>query len=240
MHKYPKIETVYQRDMDGSKKLLDGVFRSYTVCLLSACPLWVAYEKLDGSNHQIYWDGHTITLGGRTENSNIPKPVVEYFENKFNNNETEELFEQIFGEKPMVMYFEAIGNKIQTYGKHYGDEPRFVLLDVYNVNNDSWWDYDCGDGNDTLPNYRSICAMANALGVECKRKVKAGTIDDIIAYVKSKPMSVFTKESDELPMEGVVALPCLELKDGNGERIIVKIKGCDHCEDWASFMKAYK
>jgi hypothetical protein len=238
MHKYPKIETVYQRDMDGTKKLLDGVFRSDVVCLLSACPLWVAYEKLDGSNHQIFWDGHTITLGGRTENSNIPKPVVEYFENKFNNNETEELFEQIFGDKPMVLYFEAIGNKIQTYGKHYGDEPRFVLLDVYNVNNDSWWNY--GTEDDTLPDCRSICAMANALGVEFKRIAKIGTIDDIIAYVKSKPMSMFAKEGDELPMEGVVAVPCLELKDGNGERIIVKIKGCDHCEDWANFMKAYK
>ena len=228
MIKYPKIETVYQRDTGGSKRLLDGLFRSDVVCLLSTCPIWVAYEKLDGSNHQIYWDGHTITLSGRTENSNIPKPVVEYFENKFNNNETEELFEQIFGDKPMVLFFEAIGNKIQTYGRHYGDEPRFVLLDVYNVNNDSWWDY------------RSICAIANALAVECKREVKAGTIDDIIAYVKSKPMSVFTKEGDELPMEGVVAVPCLELKDGNNERIIVKIKGCDHCEDWAEFMKAYK
>ena len=137
-----------------------------------------------------------------------------------------------------VLYFEAIGNKIQTYGKHYGDEPRFVLLDVYNVNNDSWWNY--GAVDDTLPDCRSICAMANALAVECKREVKSGTIDSIIAYVKSKPMSMFAKEGDELPMEGVVAVPCLELKDGNGERIIVKIKGCDHCEDWANFMKAYK
>ena len=67
MYKYPKIETVYKRDMDGTKKLLDGVFRSAEVCLLSSCPIWAAYEKLDGSNHQIYWDGHTIKLGGRTE-----------------------------------------------------------------------------------------------------------------------------------------------------------------------------
>jgi hypothetical protein len=53
-------------------------------------------------------------------------------------------------------------------------------------------------------------------------------------------MSKFTKEGDELPMEGVVAVPCIELKNGNGERIIVKIKGCDHCDGWAEFMKAYR
>lgn len=73
-----------------------------------------------------------------------------------------------------------------------------------------------------------------------KRDMDGTTIDNIIAYVKSKPMSMFAKDGDELPMEGVVAAPCLELKDGNGERIIVKIKGCDHCEDWANFMKDYR
>lgn len=239
MYKYPKIETVYQRDMDGSKKLMDGVFWSDVVCLLSACPIWDAYEKLDGSNHQIYWNGHTITLGGRTENSNIPKPVVEYFENKFNNNETEELFEQIFGDKPMVLYFEAIGNKIQTYGRHYGDEPRFVLLDVYNVNNNSWWEY--GYSTDRLPERRSIISLGIALDVETKEiYMRKRTIDEIIECVKSKPMSMFTKEGDELPMEGFVCVPDVELKDANGKRIIVKIKGCDHCEDWSDFMKAYK
>lgn len=227
MIKYPKIETVFQRDMDGTKQLIEGEFRNKTVAMLADYPIWDCYEKLDGSNHQIFWDGHKLTLGGRTEDSNIPKHILAYFDEKFNNDETEELFEQLFADKPMVLYFEAIGEKIQTYGSKYG-EVRFVLLDVYNVNNDSWWPIE------------GILSVAKALSVEVKwMACTCLTLTEAIKYVRAKTLSAFTRNG-KLPIEGLVCVPRNELKDANGNRIIVKIKGCDHCEDWASFMKAYK
>ena len=227
MYKYPKIETVYKRDMDGTKQLIEGEFRNNTVAMFADYPIWDCYEKLDGSNHQISWDGHKLTLGGRTERSNIPKHILTYFDENFNNDETEELFEQLFADKQIVLYFEAIGEKIQTYGTKYGD-VRFVLLDVYNVTNDSWWPIE------------GILSVAKALRVEVKRMACSSiTLTEAIKYVRAKTFSLFTRNG-KLPIEGLVCVPRHELKDANGNRIIVKIKGCDFCQDWAVFMKAYK
>ena len=223
---YPKIETVYRRDMEGSKKLIEGDFRNKTVKMLADFPIWYGTEKLDGTNMQIAWDGHKLTLGGRTENTNIPPHILEYYNSTFNNNETEEIFEQVFGDKPMVLFFEAVGPKIQTFGKHYSDSVKFILLDVYNVNNDSWWPFD------------GIVDVAIALRVEHKICVCEGSIKDIIGFVKTVPMS--SQSAHPLPIEGVVAVPKVELKDANGERVIVKIKCCDHCENFSSLMKQYR
>lgn len=227
MKHYHKIGTLFNRDIHGSKQLIENSFRSYTLEMLANCPIWNWYEKLDGSNHQIEWDGHELTLHGRTEKSNIPQHVLDYYNNKFNNNETEELFEQIFGESKVVLYFEVIGPKIQTYGSKYCDEVKFVLLDVY------------FEGSDSFANYEHLSDLAKAFNVDVKPRVGSGTLYDAIKFVQTIPMSKYSKY--ELPIEGVLCLPNIELKDGRtGERIIVKIKCCDHSTNFNTIMKQYK
>lgn len=226
--KFPKIETVYKRSTEGTKELIEGDYRDKTVEMLANCKIWRATEKLDGSNHQIHWDGHKLTLGGRTPDSNVPKHVVNYFDDNFNNNETEELFEQLFKDKEFVFYFEAIGHKIQACGDFYDpNNVKFVLLDIYSVSNNSWLSFE------------SISDIARAIGVECKHAViDKCTLAEAIEYVKSVPMSVFTKS--QFPMEGVVCAPEIEMKDSNGERIIVKIKGRDFVPGFDKILKQYK
>lgn len=238
MIEYPKIETLYKRSITGDKSLIVGDYRNPVIEMLAKFNIWNAYEKLDGSNHQIFWDGHNINLYGRTDRSNITNPILDYFNDKFNNIETEELFEQLFGDKQYIFYFEAIGNKIQYCGKYYGDDPRFVLLDVYNVNNNSWWSY--GNSSDIIPNQFTINSIAKALNVECKQLIMKGTLDDFVDYIQTVPLSTFTKEDGpNYPMEGIVAVPNIELKDSNGDRVIVKIKCCDHIKNFKQILKNY-
>lgn len=238
MIEYPKIETLYNRSTTGDKSLIVGDYRNPTIGMLAKFPIWNAYEKLDGTNVSIVWDGHKMRLHGRTDSSDLPKPIVEYFETKFNDSDTEELLEQLFGNKPYVFFFEAIGNKIQACGKFYGDSPRFVLLDVYNMSNNSWWSY--GNASDVIPNQFTINSMAKALNVECKQIVMKGSLDDFINYVQTIPLSTFTREDGPaIPIEGIVAVPDIELKDSNGERIIVKIKGRDHVPNFKQVFKNY-
>ena len=47
MYKYTKIETPFKRDMDGTKKLIEGDFRSEAVDYLSRNQ-WFFSEKVDG------------------------------------------------------------------------------------------------------------------------------------------------------------------------------------------------
>ena len=75
MKTYEKIETLYQRDIEGTKKLMPGVYRNPTMEFLKD-NTWLWTEKVDGTNIRVYWDGHTVSFGGRTERASIPAPLV--------------------------------------------------------------------------------------------------------------------------------------------------------------------
>ena len=47
MRTYEKIETLYARDIEGTKKLMSGVFRNPTVEFLKD-NRWIWTEKVDG------------------------------------------------------------------------------------------------------------------------------------------------------------------------------------------------
>ena len=72
---YQKIETPFNRAMDGTKKLIEGDWLNSTVEYISGLP-WGWTEKIDGTNTRIYWDGHSVTYGGRTESASLPVRLV--------------------------------------------------------------------------------------------------------------------------------------------------------------------
>ena len=61
MKKYPKIETIFKRSTDGSKELVEGLYRNTTVEYL-ANNIWMCTEKIDGTNIGVVWDGHTVHM----------------------------------------------------------------------------------------------------------------------------------------------------------------------------------
>ena len=106
MNKYHKIPSVFKRDVDGSKKLIEGEFESELVKYLKDNQ-WIFTEKVDGTNIRVNWDGHKVTFGGRTDNANIPADLMNRLIEIFINDETEELFEQKFGETEITLYGEG-------------------------------------------------------------------------------------------------------------------------------------
>lgn len=204
MTTYHKIETLYERDTEGSKKLIQGVFRNEAVEFLQDMP-WQFTEKIDGTNIRIMWDGHKITYGGRTERANIPAHLMNKLIELFGNEETEQLFEQIFGEKEVIFFGEGYGAKIQNGGL-YRPDVSFILFDVM-ING----------------NYQSremVETAAKQFNLEVVPIILEGTLDDGVAFVKTKPASTI----GTAPMEGLVGRPKVELQDRCGNRLIVKIK----------------
>ena len=98
MREYHKIETIFERSTDGDKCLQWGKFRNPTVEFLRNLP-WQFTEKLDGTNTRVYWDGHKVSYGGRTDRAQMPVPLMNYLVSVFGTQEVEELFEQTFGER---------------------------------------------------------------------------------------------------------------------------------------------
>ena len=207
MREYHKIETVFNRSTDGDKRLIWGDYRNATVEYL-ADNIWQFTEKIDGTNIRIHWDGHNIEIGGRTDRAQIPKHLMDYLSATFLTPEVEELFEQTYGEKDVMLFGEGYGAKIQN-GGDYRSDVSFILFDV--LIGDNWqsrgW----------------VEATAKMFGIDVVPIVLEGTIGDGIDYVMQHNNSTIGKAV----MEGVVGRPKVEMKDRLGNRIIVKIKWKD-------------
>ena len=126
----------------------------------------------------------------------------------FGTSESEELFEQKFGEMPVVLFGEGYGAGIQKGGGNYRNDVSFILFDVYLPNDQMFLKRE------------SVEDIAKAFSVDCVPIIMTGTLQETIDYVKQKPKSTIGTAN----MEGLVCRPVVELRDRRGRRIITKIK----------------
>ena len=204
MREYHKIDTLYERSTDGSKKLVEGKWRSDAVKFL-ANNTWEFTEKIDGTNIRVHWDGHRISFGGRTDKAQIPVHLINKLNELFINHETEQLFEQKFGAMEVTLYGEGYGAKIQS-GGDYRSDVSFILFDVL-------------IGENYQPR-ESVEDIARCFNIEIVPVVLRGSLQEGVDFVKSKPDSTIGTAK----MEGLVGRPAIEMRDRCGKRIIVKIK----------------
>lgn len=212
MKEYHKIETLYERAMDGSKKLIVGQWRNPTVEFLKD-NLWQFTEKIDGTNIRVHWDGHKVTFGGRTDRAQIPAKLVAFLNDTFGGDENEQLFEQKFGETAVTLYGEGYGPGIQKGGL-YREDVSFILFDV--------------QVGDIWLTRESVGDIAAALGIDVVPFLGIGTLQDAVNIVRQCPRSCIGMAH----MEGIVARPVVEVLDRMGRRVIVKIKVRDFGEDY--------
>lgn len=209
MKTYEKIETLYQRDIEGTKKLMPGVYRNPTIEYLKD-NIWQWTEKVDGTNIRVQWDGHSVSFGGRTERASIPAPLVNRLNERFGGEENAQLFEQLFGEREVILFGEGYGAGIQKVGKAYkADGVDFILFDLLIGNN-----YQPRD---------SVERCAQSFGIGIVPIVGEGTLEEAVTFVRGNPRSAL----GDIEMEGIVCRPKVELRDRGGERVICKIKWHD-------------
>lgn len=210
---YIKIETPFERDTDGTKKLIEGKFRNETVEYLKNNK-WLCSEKIDGTNIGVVWDGHKVSFQGRTERAQIPGPLVNKLNEMFCGTVNEEMFEQKFGEMNVTLFGEGYGPKIQKGGGLYRDDVSFILFDVYLPDQNLWLKRD------------AVEDIAKSFGIDVVDIVLTGTLQEAIDFVKTKPKSHIGTAN----MEGLVCRPTVEMLDRMGRRVITKIKVCDFSE----------
>lgn len=207
MKEYHKIETVFERDMDGTKKLIENKFRNPLVEYLKNNE-WVFTEKVDGTNIRVLWDGHKVTINGRTDNAQLHADLVKRLYELFMGSVNEELFEQKFGENEVMFFGEGYGAGIQKGGGDYIDNKDFILFDVM--------------VGDVFLERENVENIAQTFGLNVVPLVPAKTISEAVEYVKSKPTSMVGKCKKTI--EGVVGTPKYRITDFRGNRVVVKIK----------------
>lgn len=210
MVKFQKIETIFNRATDGSKKLVEGSYQSEIVKYLAG-NTWVCTEKIDGTNVGIVWDGYAVHFQGRSETSSLPSKLVDYLMNTFLSDEVQELFEQKFGEMKVILFGEGYGAGIQK-GKAYRNDLAFILFDVYLPEKDLWLKRD------------AIEDIAQSFNIEAVPVIMTGTLPEAVEFVKTRPSSTIGNAK----MEGLVCKPLEEVRDRMGNRVVVKVK----CKDF--------
>lgn len=209
MREYQKIETVFERDIEGTKKLIVGKFRNPIVEYLKDNE-WFFTEKVDGTNIRVLWNGHCFQFGGRTDNASIPSFLFKKLQDIFCNDKMEQMFEQLFGEKEVIICGEGYGNKIQKVGSQYiPDDVDFIVFDIMIEN--------------ICLNRIDVEGICKKLNLKIVPIVLKGTIDDGVSFIQSKPKSIISNDK-ECGMEGIVGMPNVPVYDKMGKRVIVKIK----------------
>ena len=212
---YHKINSPFKRDIETKgHPLIMGDWAVPEFEMLQNI-WWVAYEKIDGTNIRIIYDGETVTFGGRTERAQIPAHLVNFLKEKFVLELFEDVFPDVTLENPITLYGEGFGHKIQKGGGNYfGGKPE-VGFCLFDIRVGHWWlkDIDVDDVVAKLDTFRAP-------------QISAGSLDNLICLVEDGLKSQF----GDFYAEGLVAKPILQLFDRSGKRIIIKIKHKDFFE----------
>lgn len=192
----------------------ESPFREKEVEYLSSL-LWTVKRKLDGENIRIYWDGEQALWNGKSNRFQCSANFQEYMNSTF----LEEIFEEKFGrDKEVYIYGEHMGPKVQ--GNELGLEAdELVIFDV--------------EINGTFVGGESIKSIASYFGV----KSVYDYMTDYLSADGGDAANLFEcinwVANGNIPeWEGIVCSPPVNLKDHNGNRIIVKIKNRDYNKEW--------
>lgn len=206
--KYHKIQGPFKRHAEGPDrgKIIFGEWSCDEFAFLHDND-WVWTNKIDGTNVRIMWDGYTVSFGGRTENAQLHADLLAYLHATY----TEELMEQVFGDKAVTVFGEGVGKKIQ--GGLYGDEYRVIVFDIY------------FHGSGIFLKYEDLIDVCcEQLGVPIVEFM--GFYDPIQAA--EMVLEIDTQEDHGRPhFEGFVGTPVCDLRARNGDRIIMKVKARD-------------
>lgn len=205
MKEYHKINSVYKRD-EKTHKFIEGQFSEPEFEYLQN-NLWVWTEKIDGTNIRIDWDfiEQKVTIGGRTDNTQIPTFLYTKLQELFPVSK----FRELYPELNICLYGEGYGAKIQKGGNYIPDGVDFILFDVRV--GDYWL------------RRNDIVDVAQKLNIGVVPVIGVGTIEEAISLIKKGVISTF----GNFMAEGLVMKPEVELCTRMGHRIITKIKHKD-------------
>lgn len=209
-NKYHKIMSIYKRS-DITKKFLIGEYATPEIEYLKD-NTWVFTEKVDGTNIRIMWNGKDVIYGGRSDDAQLPVPLIYKLDEMFKVFKKRQIFKEVFGEEEQdtVLYGEGYGNKIQKAGNFYlPNAVSFVLFDV--------------KVGEFYLERENIEDIGHKFDIKVVPIVGQGTLNDAIEMTKKG----FNSKWGNFIAEGIVARPKVEMFTRKGERVITKVKHRD-------------
>jgi len=208
---YPKIQTIYKRD-PATRHIIIGEYTTPELKYL-ADSYWIWTEKIDGMNIRLHFDGEKVTIGGRTDNAQIPTSLIEAL-SKYTSDisKWDAAFYDPLGQAlDVTLYGEGYGAGIQKGGCYIPNGKDFILFDV---RVGDWWLQPA--------DVKDVAANLGIRGVPC---VGISKIADAAKWVAgTHGYGPLTSVWEGVKPEGLVGRPVVDLYDRKGRRIITKLK----------------
>ena len=208
---YHKIQSVFKRDPENNHKtFLIGQWSEDSFRYL-ADNVWVATEKIDGTNTRIHIsadpEADGFYIGGRTERADLHPDLASHL------HEIGQRADHLAG---LTLYGEGYGAGIQKGGGNYRPDKGFILFDVLAVESNMWLQRE------------DVRDIAKQLDIPYAQTAWIGTLNDAVKWFadgRAVPSAELDGEA-----EGWVLRPEVELRDRRGNRVITKLKVRDFPE----------
>jgi hypothetical protein len=215
---YPKIHSLWKRQgwyLEEGKKnnpeyqqgRQSFIIGDYAIPEFEIIKYWRVSEKIDGTNIRINLRDK-VEFHGRNTDSNIPKKLYNYLANEFTYEKLDKVLEGDLKSRNIWLFGEGYGAGIQSCGGNYRKYMGFILFDVF-IN--GWW-----------LEQDSVQDIACKLNIPFVPTLANMTNEEIMEYVKSKPLSLCSE--DKQVMEGIVARTDPTLIRRSGEPLMMKLK----------------
>lgn len=216
---YPKISSLFKREgfdfaKTGIKPNGKGlIFGEYSEEEFKNIKEWDVEEKVDGTNVRIFYQNGNVSFGGRTADAQMPTKLLKYLQDSFGDWNLSKVFPCKENEcyPSVILFGEGYGPKIQSAGENYRTDVGFIL-------------YDCWVGGWWLKR-NDVYDISEQLNIPMVPQIGVMTADEIIEFVKSKPLSRCSINPQM--MEGVVCRSHPLTLFRNGKPIIFKLKTKD-------------
>jgi hypothetical protein len=211
---YTKIHTAFKRD--ERNVIIPGEWTLPEFAYLADLP-WRWTEKVDGTNIRLYWNGFKLTIGGRTDEAQVPARLVA----NLGPLSDPAIWKAAFPDADDVsVYGEGYGAKIQSGGMYRPDQA----LIVFDARVGDWWLQD-----------DDIADVAAKLGLDVVPRAGSWTLNEAWRKITegSEGKPALRSAWPEARIEGLVGRPAVDLFTRKGERIITKLK----VRDWSDYLR---
>lgn len=215
---YPKIHSLWKRHgwyLEEGKKNNPDYQKGRQSFIIGdyACPefgnikKWLVQEKIDGTNIRIHLTD-SVSFFGRTTEATIHQNLYKYLSQTFTFDKLDSVFKKDEGVRDIWLFGEGYGAKIQGCGGNYRKDMAFMLFDI---KIGKYW-----------LQQSSVQDIALQLGIPYAPIIGIMTEEEIVSYVKSKPLSLCSEDSQV--MEGIIARSEPLMLFRGGEPLMMKLK----------------
>jgi len=205
LSEYPKIETLYERDLK-TFKVDPSRLKNRVYGLLKS---WQFTEKIDGTNIRCIWKDGKLSFGGKTDKAQIHADLIKWLYENVSPLRLAEIFPGPLTEA--VIYGEGYGAGIQKGGL-YSDTKKLIVFDI--LVDGKWW-----------LSWENVCDVAGRLSLETVPLLGEMSLEYVTNFVKAGFPSKLN--GGQMQAEGVVGRPLEALFDKKGHRLILKLKTKD-------------